>query len=193
MLKNILAVFTILFFISNANALEEAAIKPEMTKKINEATVILQNKDLSTKEKGEQIISLLNNVFDYKLMSRLSLGKKWKSLSNNQKNEFTNIFTQKLKSSYIDKLDLYTDQKIKILDLEKSKSTRAVLHSEIIGKDDIYHIEYKFYKNKKTNDWLIYDVDIVGVSLIQTYRKQFSSFLKDKSFEDLITNLNQNM
>lgn len=193
MIRKIFAVFTILFFTTTAFAFEEAVIVPEMTKKIDKALTILKEKDLSTEAKGKKIISILDEAFDYKLMSRLSLGKKWRTLSSDQKNTFTEIFSKKLKQSYIDKLDLYTDQKVKILGIDKVKSTRIVLNSEIVGKDETYDIKYKFYKKKNMDEWFIYDVDIVGVSLIQTYRKQFSTFLKEKSIEDLISNLNQNI
>ena len=43
-----------------------------------------------------------------------------------------------------------------------------------------------FYKKKQNNQWYIYDVELVGVSIIQTYRKQFSEFLKTKTVKELI-------
>lgn len=192
MLKNIFKLFALLlFFISSANALQEAKIETIMTSKIEKGVSILKQKELSTEKKGEEIIALLDEVFDYNLMSRLSLGKTWKTLSSEQRNEFVEVFTKRLKDSYISKLDLYSDQEVKVLGLEKTKKTRAILNSEILGEDTSYAIKYKFYKKKKVDNWLIYDVDIVGVSIIQTYRNQFSDFLKEKSFDDLIKELNQ--
>ena len=35
---------------------------------------------------------------------------------------------------------------------------------------------------KKNGEWFIYDIDLVGVSIIQTYRQQFAGLLKEKSF-----------
>ncbi|MFY4820212.1 ABC transporter substrate-binding protein, partial [Aliarcobacter butzleri] len=43
-----------------------------------------------------------------------------------------------------------------------------------------------FYnKSKDSNEWLIYDVDLVGVSIIQTYRQQFAGILKEKTFDEM--------
>ena len=40
-------------------------------------------------------------------------------------------------------------------------------------------------KSKDSNEWLIYDVDLVGVSIIQTYRQQFAGILKEKTFDEM--------
>lgn len=183
MLKNIL--FVLIFSLSSLFAIQQEQIKDTMNKKINEVLTTLQNKELTKDQKAKDVISIMDSSFDYKIMSMLSLGKKWKALSKDEKSLFTKTFEQKLKNSYVEKLDLYTNQKIEIKNLEKVKS-RLVLKTELLGQDENFKIDYKFYKNKKKQEWFIYDVDIIGVSIIQTYRKQFSEFLKNKSFNDLI-------
>lgn len=189
-LRKVLFVFLIFtVFSSSIFAIEENKIKDIMEKNINLVINILQEKEKTKEEKTKQIFSLMDKFFDYEIMSQISLGRDWKTLSNEQKKEFIKAFETKLKNSYIDKLDLYTDQKIEIDDIEKLNAKRIKLLSYLIGKDDKYEIEYKFYKNSK-EDWLIYDVNIIGVSIMQTYRQQFSGFLKDKSFEDLLLSLN---
>ena len=189
-LRKVLFVFLIFtVFSSSIFAIEENKIKDIMEKNINLVINILQEKEKTKEEKTKQIFSLMDKFFDYEIMSQISLGRDWKTLSNEQKKEFIKAFETKLKNSYIDKLDLYTDQKIEIDDIEKLNAKRIKLLSYLIGKDDKYEIEYKFYKNSK-EDWLIYDVNIIGVSIMQTYRQQFSGFLKDKSFEDLLFSLN---
>ena len=178
-------VFILAFTLTSLFAIPQEQIKDTMSKNIDKALQILQNENLSKEQKGDQIIAIMDSSFDYKIMSMLSLGKAWKQISKDEKSQFVKTFEKKLKDSYIEKLDLYTNQKIKIKDLKKVK-TRLVLETEVIGKDETYKIDYKFYKNKKTQEWFIYDVNIVGVSIIQTYRKQFSEFLKDKSIAELI-------
>ena len=138
-------------------------------------------------------MNLIDDVFDYNVMARIALGKKtWKSLSSDKKAEFVEVFENKLKNSYVDKLELYTDQKVKINDLVTYKKSRLQLQSEVIGSDESYAINYNFYKNKKLNEWFIYDVDLLGISIIQTYRKQFSGLLKEKSFDEMLELLKAN-
>ena len=180
---------TLLLFTSLCFAMTQGEIKKEMTNKIDTVLLILKDSKLSKEQKGNEIISVMNNAFDYDLMSRLSLGKAWKEISLEQRKEFTSLFTKKLKDSYVEKLDLYTDELVEISGIEQTKRTRIELKTQLVGKDAKHDIIYKFYKTKNGDSWLIYDVDLIGVSIIQTYRKQFSGFLNKKPFDELITYL----
>ena len=180
---------TFLLFTTLSFAMTQGEIKTEMSNKIDKVLLILKDSKLSKDEKAKEIISIMTHVFDYDLMSRLSLGSTWKEISEKQKSEFSTLFTKKLKDSYIEKLDLYTDELVEILGVEQTKKTRIELKTQLIGKDAKHDIIYKFYKKKNEDNWLIYDVDLIGVSIIQTYRKQFSGFLNEKSFDELIAYL----
>ncbi len=187
-MKNIL--FLVLFIASSLFGLQREEIVPIMTSKINKATEILRNKNnLSIEEKAKKIFSMLDEVFDYALMARLSLGKtNWKALNKSQKKEFIRRFKEHLKRSFMDKLVLYKDEKTEILELKKYKKNRLWLVTQLIGNKNKYKIVYKFYKSKKSG-WMVYDLNIAGVSLIQTYRVQFSDALKSGTFEDLLKKL----
>ena len=189
-LKNFFKILlAVTFTITSANALKQNEIKEQMTKKIDDVLVVLQKKDLNKNEKAQEIIKIIDEVFDYELMSRIALGKEtWDTLSSQKQKEFTKIFETKLKNSYTEKLELYNDQKVKILNLKPYNKTRLQLESELVGKEGVYQINYNFYnKSKDSEQWLIYDVDLVGVSIIQTYRQQFAGLLKEKTFDEMLT------
>lgn len=172
--------------ISSAYALKKDEIKAQMTSKIDNVLLILEKKELNTKQKGDEIIKVIDEVFDYDLMARISLGKEtWNSLSSEKQKEFTKVFENKLKKSYIEKLELYNDQKVKVIDLLPYNNTRLQLETQLIGKNEVYTINYNFY-SKDGSEWLIYDVDLVGVSIIQTYRQQFAGLLKEKTFDEML-------
>jgi phospholipid transport system substrate-binding protein len=188
-MNNILKLLLVMVFtITSAFALKKDEIKSQMTAKIDNVLLILEKKELTTAQKGEEIIKIIDDVFDYGLMARISLGKEtWNSLSEEKQKEFTEVFEKKLKKSYVEKLELYNDQKVKIVDLLPYKGSRLQLETELVGKDEVYKINYNFYnKSKDDNQWLIYDVDLVGVSIIQTYRQQFSGLLKEKTFDEML-------
>lgn len=177
---------TLTFTAVSLFAMQKDTIKEEMTVEIEKVQKILKDKELKNELKKSKIEKVIDNVFDYKIMARIALGKNWKKISKAQRAEFSELFENKLKTSYIEKLDLYTDEEVKILDLTPYKKTRLQLKTQIIGQDDNYEVNYNFYNNKKKKEWLIYDVDIVGVSIIQTYRKQFAGLLKEKSLEEVL-------
>ncbi|MFX4235529.1 ABC transporter substrate-binding protein [Aliarcobacter butzleri] len=177
----------ITLILSNAFALKEDEIQSEMTKKIDNVLEILQQKNKSNTQKGDDIIKIVDDVFDYELMAKIALGKEaWASITTEKQKEFSKVFEDKLKKSYIEKLELYNDQKVKIIGLKPYNNTRLQLETELLGKDGTYQINYNFYnKSKDSNEWLIYDVDLVGVSIIQTYRQQFAGILKEKTFDEM--------
>lgn len=166
---------------------EESKIKSTMTEKTEFITSVL-NKSLPKNQKEAKIVQSVEELFSYDIMAKISLGKTWQTLSAKDKSTFVKLFSKKLQQSYFDKLELYTDQKITIKDPEKVKSNRITLKSDIIGKDKTYEVVYKFYLAGKDH-WKIYDVNIAGVSIIQSYRTQFSDFLKTKSFDELLRSL----
>ncbi len=160
-------------------------IAQTMEKKINKATDLIRlNKNQKDKISGE-IYKIFDPVFDYELMAKLSLGfKQYKSLSKNQQGTFLDEFQKRLKNSFKDSLGLYSDEKVVIAGMEKSKNGK-ILKTKLVGSQKTYEVDYKFYESK-TKGWLIYDVSIQSVSIVQSYRNQFANILEDKGFKKLI-------
>lgn len=188
-MKSIKNIFIGLVLIFNFTyALEEGNIESEMTKKMDSVLNILEKKDISIDEKNSKIIEIMDEVFDYDLMAKIALGSNLKKFSIEQFSEFKSVFEEMLKKSYNDKLHLYNDQKVKILGLESYKKTRLQLKTKLVGADETYDINYNFYKNKE-NQWFIYDVELIGVSILQTYRQQFTTLFASKDVDEVIKEL----
>ncbi|NOX16511.1 MAG: ABC transporter substrate-binding protein [Epsilonproteobacteria bacterium] len=181
-----------LLLVVNLFALQEEQIQLYMSRNINNVVKILKSakeNNLSKKITSQKIFKIFDPIFDYKLMARLALGGRiWRTLDGEQKSEFTKLFIKKLKASYESKLDLYNGQAITVDGIDKIKKNRILLLSELSDEKQKYDITYKFYK-AKNDQWYIYDVNILGVSIIQTYRAQFSDELKKMSFDALLKKL----
>lgn len=192
MMKRIFALLMLSLLCSNtAMAIEERDIAPFMQTNIDLATTILRDKKIQKPEKSEKLFAIFDSIFDYNLMAQLAIGgKQWSTLSPAKQTEFTKLFEIKLKNSYMEKLDLYTDEKLVIKNLEKIKDTRIHLTTHLMKNSEVYEIIYKFYKDKN-GSWMIYDVDILGVSIIQAYRTQFADILAKEPFEKLLDKLKQ--
>lgn len=187
MLKKILLVLMI--SIVSTYGIEEKHIKQVMDTKIKQSIQILKKKSLNQLQKEKRVIKIMDPIFSYSTMSKISLGKKWKTLTKAEKKAFAKAFEHKMKRSYIDKLKLYHNQKVVTSSPKKIKSNRIKLTTKIIGNHETYKIVNSFFKKKNSNQWYIYDVKLAGVSIIQTFRKQFSAFLKTKSFKQLLNSL----
>ena len=172
-----------------AFAIDKSEIQPVMSDKVSNAVALLKNSAVSKDEKPKKIFALFDSLFDYKTMAKLSLAKHFKSLTPEQVAKFNSAYEAHLKQTFIDKLALYTNQDMKVVGATEPNDKRVYLKTEIIGEDKNYPIDFKFFPSG--NDWRIYDVDILGISLVQTYRSQFGDVVENVSFDELLKRLNQ--
>lgn len=176
--------FGLCLSISCLFSFQKENIKIEMEKNVSLVLQHIKNKQF------DNIIPIVDQIIDYKTMAKISLSSKWNELSDSEKNDFSIVFEKKLKDSYIDKLKLYTDQEVVIKNLIEPKPNRIELETEIVSKTgEKYSVIYKFFNTN--NDWKIYDIDLLGVSILQTYRSQFSGYFKEpnKDIRSLISEL----
>ena len=155
--------------------------------KIDAVMVLLQNRSLDKSERNKQIIDIITPVFDYPTMAKLSLGKKyWPTLSEEKQTAFSELFIKRLEDSYLDKLDRYSDEEILFAEPQE-KGKQVHQPTTLVSKGSRIDMLYKFYRSAA--GWKIYDVEIGGVSVIQTYRSQFDGVLKDGSIDVLLEKL----
>jgi phospholipid transport system substrate-binding protein len=186
MYRTLISLFAVFFAAATLSADEVSEIQAMTKEKVDLVIQTLKDTSLSKKEKKEGILKTIDGLFDFNLMARLSLGKeKWKPLSKSKRKEFSKLFVERLKQSYLDKLDLYTDEEVVVGEAKQTKKNRVEVLTFLVSKDDKKEMTYKLYKSKKKG-WLVYDVDVLGVSIVATYRSQFSGILKKGSMEQLL-------
>ncbi|MEA3372262.1 MAG: ABC transporter substrate-binding protein [Campylobacterota bacterium] len=168
---------------------EEEELKTMMIEKSEIFYSILRDKSSDTETREQKVLDEVSPLFDFNLMARLSLNKKiWKSISKEQRKQFSDIFVARIKRSYLNKMDIFADTEVLIQASTRVKKNRIQVTASLKTKTDTKEIIYKFYLTKK-REWLIYDVEVVGVSFLQSYRSQYASFLKEHSFDELLKKL----
>jgi phospholipid transport system substrate-binding protein len=160
----------------------------ELLKKNLAAVVeVLQKKDLSQETKKQDIVDIVSPMFDFALMAKLTLGRKyWPDLKAEQQEKFTQLFIRRLRATYLDSLTLYTDEKI-FFEPPVEVKQKVHIPTYLLSKDKKIAILYKFYESE--NNWKIYDLEIQGVSLIRSYQSQFHQILQTETFEDLLAKM----
>ena len=181
-----LSLFVLTVPVIHAGDVED--INSMVKKKVAVIFDTLGKQDIEKNDRNEKIVGELNEIMDFQLAAYLSLGKHWKKISKTQKKEFVETFQQYINNYIVEKIDLYTNQKIDIGDSKIVKKGRAELEIGILSGGETLQVNFKLRKNKK-KEWRVYDVDIEGVSLITTFRSQFSGVLKNSSFEELMEKL----
>jgi phospholipid transport system substrate-binding protein len=172
---------------------EQIVLKEHFLSKIDEVVVVVKNKELSKDERNRDIIEIVAPMFDFELMAKLSLGKKWKKLSKEDKTKFIELYVDRMKKSYSSKIDSYSDEEIEVKNIKQPKKSRIVLITDLVSKTESLEIIYKYHKPKKPrakkDSWLVYDVIILGVSILKTDKAQFKEFLQTKKISELMVAL----
>ena len=181
------SVFILLVMTQTVGADDKDVAKELLETRIMSAIAILQIKDLDQQEKNKQVIEIVTPIFNFSLMAKLSLGRKyWPGLTKEERQRFTELFTKLLKESYLDKLMLYTDEKV-VFKTPIQEKRKIKIQTELISKDNTISMLYKLHKS--THSWLIYDIEIQGVSIISTYRSQFDQVLSNGTIDELLIKL----
>ena len=89
----------------NLWALPLQTLPQTMQTNIDKSRALLK-KEANTDKAAQQIIALFDKVFDYELMAKLSLSKRYNTLTPAQKSEFNKAFEEQLKVSFTSKLGL---------------------------------------------------------------------------------------
>ena len=179
-----------LVFLSQAvTAHEKSAAEEFLKSNLDAVFVILQNKDLSQQAKNSKVVETVTPMFDFKLMAKLSLGKKhWPGLSEEQRERFTELFIERLRGSYLDKLTTYTDEKV-VYETPVAVKKKVHVPTQLISKDKKISMLYKLYPS--SNSWKIYDIEIEGVSIIRSYRSQFNEILQKGTVDDILQKMEE--
>lgn len=184
----VLIYLTMLFFICSPPVMADdlSEVSSLVKDKIGFVIQLLKDEDLDKQIRNDQIIATVTPLLDFDRMARLSLGKRWKSISQEKQKEFTSLFVKRMRESYLEKLDLYSNEEVIYREAKQVKN-RIHVATDLVYKGDKVDMVYKFYKSKQ--GWKGYDIEILGVSIIQTYRSQFNGILKNGSIDDLLEKL----
>lgn len=188
-LKSLLYVMISLLVLSQTAAADnKSAAEVVLKSKLEAILALLQQKELEQQAKTKEAVKIIEAMFDFPLMARLTLKKYWAGLDQEKKERFIELFKKNLKEFYLETLNLYTDEKIVYKAPVQGKKKRKVLiPTELISKGERISMDYKLYQSK--NNWKIYDVEIKGTSIIRTYQSQFYHDMRSGTIDDLIQKL----
>jgi phospholipid transport system substrate-binding protein len=148
---------------------------------------VLKNRNIDKESKKAKIEDIFKPGFDFSLMSKLSLGREsWTAMTNEDQEKFVGLFTKVFRQAYLDKILKYVDEEV-IFEESRQDGKKVYVQSFIVSRDKKTSVLYKFYQSGP--GWKIYDVEIEGISYIQTYRSQFTESLKEITVEELMVKM----
>ncbi|PQJ67952.1 phospholipid-binding protein MlaC [Photobacterium angustum] len=120
------------------------------------------------------------------------LGSNLKKTTAEQRDAFTEAFTEYLVASYAQVLTQYTDQKIQIEPAKAVPADRSIVSVRVDIVDNQrppIRLDFKLRLNKKTKEWQGFDMVAEGVSMISTKQSEWSGELRTKGIDAVTQNL----
>ena len=168
------------FTAHSSNFLEEENF---VTSFADSAISILSNDTISDAERTSSFTELVMSSIDLNLISKFVLSKAWKNASDEQKENYLIAFKDYFVSSYANKLDQYTGEKVDVIGSQEA-GKYVIVESNIVREGtDTLKINLKWRLLNKNNQIKIIDLNIEGISLVIAQREEFQSFLANNDYD----------
>ena len=187
MLKRILAALTAgLVFLFAHTAVADASAQDAVRTSVEAILETLKNEQLDSTTRREQMRATISERFDFRAMSQRTLATNWKKASDQEQQQFVELFSRLIENSYVGKIESYTNEKVEYPGT-RVKGKKAVVDTLIITASADIPVNYKLYR--KGDEWLVYDVIIEGVSLINNYRSSYQEIVKKDGITGLLAQM----
>ena len=176
MMKKKLLISLIIFFSISSISL---SIEPDVfvQSTVNRASKLL-SEDISKNEKIEKLKMIAKETVDIRGIGFYTLGAKRKSLSEEEKLEYSKLFEEYFLKSFSSRLAEYTNPEIDVINKEKINEKYTIVNSVLKATSERpeINIDWRIY-TKNPEYPLIRDLIIEGLSLARTQKEEFASVL----------------
>ena len=180
MMKKKLLVFLIVFFSITFNSF---SIEPDIfvQSTVNRASKLL-GEDISKDEKIKKLKVIAKETVDIRGIGFYTLGKKRKSLNQQEKKKYAELFEGYFLKSFSSRLAEYTNPEIDVQSKEKLNENYTIVNSILKATNERpeIKIDWRIYTKNPDNP-LIRDLIIEGLSLARTQKEEFASVLNSNN------------
>jgi phospholipid transport system substrate-binding protein len=190
-------ILLVLFFLSSPsldaqNKSPESNVLDMLKPNVQKTLSILQDSSLSRSEKQTKIENTLQDLFAYRLMGKLVLGKQhWSSMDDDQKDQYIKLLKETLKLSYFQKMEEVSGIQVVYGEPTQKGENKVYVPTTVQFRDEDLNVEYRLYRSGEADPWKVFDIVVKGVSIVKSYRSQYSDYLKDHSINQLMDRMAQ--
>jgi ABC-type transporter MlaC component/outer membrane protein TolC len=171
---------------------ENAAAEATVRKGVDEAFAILKDPARSGSGHRAQRIAALRGVadrtFDWSAMARSSLGAQWRSFSQSQRTRFIDVFKDVLAAEYMDDIDRFQGSETVSVDGSTREGDDVVVKTTLVtASHERVPIDYRL--QQESPQWKVVDLSVENVSLVNHFRKTFSTALGNMTPDQVIDRL----
>lgn len=193
MLKRFLTVFALVGVVA-AGAAQAQATKPdELIKQVSNEVIDTVKTDKAIQ--GGDVKKLMTLVdtkvlphVNFKRMTASAVGRYWRQATPEQQQRLQDEFKTLLVRTYAGAIAQVRDQVVELKPIRaKPEDTEVVVRTEVKGKGDPIQLDYRL--EKAGDAWKIYDVNVLGVWLVENYRNSFAQEISANGIDGLIAKL----
>jgi len=163
------------------------SLSQELIAKINEQRTELEAQPEKVKAFADEYVL---PYVDTAKMARYVMGRYWRTATEAQKTAFTEAFSDMLIHSYSKNLLKLQIDKVVVKPAREVKKGVVTVASVVAQSDgNKTDVVYRVYLNRKTQQWLLYDISIEGISMLLNYRKSYGSEISKKGLDQVITEM----
>lgn len=138
----------------------------------------------------KKVTAIFDEMLDYAALSEASLGKEWAARSDAEKAEFSGLLKQLVHKAYEKNLKKTLNFNIEYV-AEETKGEAIIVKTKAVSKTNAREepIEIAFKMTQVKGEWRVADIITEEVSLVSSYRSQFTKIIKKDGFPVLITKM----
>ena len=174
-----------------ASAADEAPDEMIRRLSMDVLSTIKGDKDV---QKGDvrKVISFVDSMImpkvNFSRMTASAVGRSWRQATPEQQARLQDEFKNLLVRTYAGALSQLQDQTISVKPLRsQAGDTEVIVRTEILGRGEPIQLDYRM--EKTPGGWKIYDLNVLGVWLVETYRTQFAQEISARGIDGLIATL----
>lgn len=140
---------------------------------------------------SQAVDEMLMPSVDFQRMTALSVGRGWREATPEQRAAIVEEFRMLLLRTYSGALAEVRDQSIRMKPLRADPAdTDVIVRSEVIGQGT-EPIQLDYRMRRTDENWKIYDINVLGVWMVETYRSQFGQIINQSGIQGLIDSLRE--
>jgi phospholipid transport system substrate-binding protein len=157
---------------------------------IQQARAVLEDPNYQGQDHKQQRLAKVKEIvlpqFDSQEVAKRTLSTHWNGLTDQQQQEFVQLFIALVEKTYSHNLDRYNNGVQFFFDHERIEDQFSEVDTRVLDpvQNRTFSIGYRLHN--VNGKWLVYDVVIENVSMVQNYRNQFNRILTKSSYEELI-------
>ncbi len=138
----------------------------------------LGDSSMSDEARKRAFKKLLNKNFDMKTLARFSLGRYWRTASEDQRKEYMSLFQKMIIEVYSKRFSDYKGQKVEIKASRTEGNNGDILVNSVILQKNAPEIQLDWRVRFKNGEFKVVDVIVEGVSMAVTQRSDFASVIQ---------------